>query len=121
MGTAKFVSLSGLEKLKLGGLGGGTVNTEAGLVTYINIMFVLLITVSAMLAVIFISIAGIKYMMTDLVGVKESAKGDITSSLAGLLLILASVIILQTINPCIVNFNILQSGAGDSCTVHDKK
>lgn len=105
----KFVSLSGIENLS------ENPNTKSGIVGYINIIFTLLITVSTMLAVLFIAIAGVKYMATDLIGVKESAKGDIYSALIGLLLILSSVIILETINPCIVSFNIFVTDASSQC------
>ena len=109
-GRTTYVSLSGLEKIS-------DDSSSPSLVGYVNIMFTLLITVSTMLAVLFIAIAGVKYMATDLIGVKESAKGDIYSALIGLLLILSSVIILETINPCIVNFNILETGSGTTCNV----
>jgi len=108
-GEVQFESLSGLEKISDN-------SSNPSLSGYLNIMFTLLITVSTMLAVLFIAIAGVKYMATDLIGVKESAKGDIYSALIGLLLILSSVIILETINPCIVNFNILETNTSSSCS-----
>jgi hypothetical protein len=107
--TVEFVSLSGIEEL--------TKNEENGggrLVGFVNLAFKILITVSAMLAVIFIAIAGLKYMTSSIGGNIEKAKSDIWSVLVGLFIILASVLILKTINPCLVEFNILTTG-NNSC------
>ena len=96
---AVFVPLSGLQL---------TSGQTPSLIGYLNTIFTVLITISAMLSVIFIAIAGVKYMSSDNIGTKESAKNDIWSCLVGLVLILGSVIILQVINPCILNFDVLR-------------
>ncbi|HEY0964683.1 MAG TPA: hypothetical protein VGE31_02715 [Candidatus Paceibacterota bacterium] len=66
---------------------------------YINGLYILSISLAALLAVIKIIIAGAKYAFTDVVSAKGSAKQDITSALFGLLLIMGAVLILELINP----------------------
>lgn len=80
------------------------------LVGYVNALFLLSIALGGILAVIRITLAGFKYMMTDVVSTKGSAKDDIYSSLLGLGILLATFIVLYTINPQLTNLNIL-SGA----------
>lgn len=67
--------------------------------TYINILYALSISVAALLAVIKIIIAGVKYMLSDLVSSKEEAKSDIQGALIGLLIVVSAVLILNVINP----------------------
>jgi hypothetical protein len=62
------------------------------------------------LAVLKITIAGVKYMLSDVVTSKESAKKDIQGALFGLLIVLAAVIILNTINPSLSRFAIFYTG-----------
>lgn len=66
---------------------------------YINFLYAFSIGIAGLLAVIKIIVAGVKYMMTDVVSTKSNAKGEITGALLGLLLILGAYIILNTINP----------------------
>ena len=74
-----------------------------GFSVYINFLYAASISIAALLAVIKIIIAGIKYMMTDAIGTKSNAKGEIQGALLGLLLILGAYIILYIINPRLVN------------------
>ena len=78
------------------------------LADYINVLFRLSIGIGALIAVIKITFAGIKYMGTDSFSSKEEAKKDITSALLGLLIMLSTVVILQLIYPDILNINVLQ-------------
>jgi hypothetical protein len=73
---------------------------------YINALYYLSISIAAMLAVIKIIIAGVKWMLTDLVPGKEDAVRDIRGALFGLIIILSAVLILQTINPRLVGTDI---------------
>lgn len=73
---------------------------------YINWLYVFSISVAALLAVVKIIIAGFKYIGSDVVSNKSAAKDDIKGALLGLLLILGVVIILETINPNLVNSTI---------------
>ncbi len=77
----------------------GVPNIGTDFNSYINALYTLSIAVAALLAVIKIIIAGLKWMLTDLVTSKEDAKKDIQGAVLGLLIIIAAVIILETINP----------------------
>lgn len=73
---------------------------------YINSIYGLSIVIAALLAVIKITIAGVKWMLTDVVTSKEDAKRDIKGSLLGLLVILAAVLIISVINKDILNVDL---------------
>jgi hypothetical protein len=70
---------------------------------YINLLYKLSISAAALLAVVKIIIAGAKYMLTDIVTTKGEAKKDIQGALVGLLIIVGAVVILETINPALIN------------------
>lgn len=70
-------------------------------------LFNIAIVIAAILVVIRLVWAGSRYMMSGLVTGKESAKQDIRDAIIGLLIILGSVTILQTINPQLLNLNAL--------------
>lgn len=75
---------------------------------YLNLLFRVLITAGALLAVIKIALAGVQYMTAESsFGSTQKAKETIWNALLGLLLILSVVVILQVINPNILNLNIL--------------
>ncbi|MCA9361900.1 hypothetical protein KC906_00855 [Candidatus Kaiserbacteria bacterium] len=77
-----------------------------GFDSYINALYALSISIAALLAVIKIVIAGVKWMMTDIVTSKGEAKKDIQASLIGLVIVIAAVLILTVINPNLVNVNL---------------
>jgi len=74
---------------------------------YLSSMYVLLVAATTLLAVIWIVIGGIQYMSTDAYSGKSAGKSKIQKALLGLLLAGASWIILYTLNPSLVNTNIL--------------
>jgi hypothetical protein len=78
------------------------------LADYINVLYRLSIGIGAFIAVIQITLAGIKYMSTDAFSSKEQAKKDITAALLGLLIMLSTVVILNLIYPRILEINVLQ-------------
>ncbi|HXK39181.1 MAG TPA: hypothetical protein VJ043_03780 [Candidatus Paceibacterota bacterium] len=82
-------------------------NTDANLATYINSMFKIAISVGAIIAVIRLGIAGFKYMGGDMWHTKEKAKEDIRDVFFGLLLLLSIWIILNQINPNLLNLNVV--------------
>ena len=71
--------------------------------SFINTLYALSISIAALLAVVKIIIAGMKWMLSDVVTNKSEAKKDIQSALLGLLIIIAAVLIISVINPDIVN------------------
>lgn len=79
------------------------VNPATDFESYINSLYTLSISIAALLAVIKIVIAGVKWMLTDVVPSKSEAKKDIQGALIGLLIVLAAVLVLKIINPNLVN------------------
>lgn len=88
------------------------VDPSADFSGYINSLYALSISIAALLAVIKIVIAGVKWMMTDIIPAKGEAKKDIQGALIGLLIVLAAVLILTVINPDLVNVNLTLSEPG---------
>ncbi len=96
--TPDFVTLSkipGIEK------------NSTDIKKYINWLYLLAISFGALLAVIKIALAGIKYMMSDVVTNKSEAKNDIWGALIGLGIILLTVLALEMVYPNLTNLNIL--------------
>lgn len=83
---------------------GGAQTTVAS--QYISGIFTLAISAAIVLAVIMIIFGGIKYMSTDAFSGKNEAKGTINDAIWGLALALGAWLILSTINPNLVNFNL---------------
>lgn len=77
-----------------------------GLGYYINGLYKLAVAAASVLAVIMIIIGGFDYVSTDAINNKEEGKSIIKSALGGLLLVLASWIILHTVNPQLVSLKI---------------
>jgi len=72
---------------------------------YINAVYLMFISIAALIAVVKIIIAGVKYMFTDIVTQKGEALNDIKGALLGLLIILSAVVVLTIINPDLTRFN----------------
>lgn len=86
--------------------GGG----DRSLVDYLNTLFRFAIGIGALAAVLRITFAGIKYMTSEVsVSSKQSAIEDIQNSVLGLLLLLSVVIILQQINPDLLDLDFLDN------------
>jgi len=84
----------------------GDLSTEA----YINALYNGAIALGAMAAVIMIIWAGTEYMLSDLVTSKSAAKDRIKNALLGLLIILVAATLLETINPTLLNLNVIGKG-----------
>jgi len=85
---------------------GNSVNTTTGIGTYLNTMIKILIGLMSVLAVIMLVVGGIQYMLSNMAGEKASAKDRMTNAIFGLILALSSYLILNTINPNLVNLKI---------------
>lgn len=83
-----------------------TGTTSVELDTYIPGMFKLAIGVAAALAVVMIVIGGVQYLSTDAISGKNEGKERIENALIGLFLAIGAYVILNTINPGILNFNL---------------
>jgi len=74
---------------------------------YISGLYRLAIYIAIIAAIIMITIAGITYATSgDNIGKQKEAKEQITDAIIGLILILASVLLLRTINPALVTLNL---------------
>ncbi len=93
-----FQTLPGLENA-------GNLTTQQ----YIDALYVIAITAAAILAVFKLIWAGVQYMLSEVVTNKQKAKQDIQGALLGLLIILAAVTILNTINPNLTQINFLRN------------
>lgn len=80
---------------------------------YINALYAIAIAIAALLAVIKVIIAGVKWMLTDIVTSKEEAKKDIKGALLGLIIVLSAVLILTVINPNLVSVDLNKTVIGD--------
>lgn len=96
--AADFVPLVGIPGLT----GSATDNFS----DYINAVYRLSISIAALIAVVKIIGAGVKYMFSDIVTSKSAAIADIRSSLLGLLVVIGAVLILSTVNEDLTNFKI---------------
>lgn len=92
---------------------GYTEQNNPDLSSYLRNIFKLGIALATGLAVVMIVIGGIQYLSTDAVGEKAEGKERIKAALWGLILALASYMILNTINPALLNtdLNIQNSSA----------
>lgn len=89
-GAATFTSM-----VDIPGVDGAADSDFSG---YINALYIFAITIGALLAVLKLVAAGVKYMFSDIVTNKEAAKNDIKGALLGLLIVIGAVVILDTIN-----------------------
>jgi len=85
---------------------GGTIGNKVTLATYLPGIFNLTIAVAGALAVIVMVIGGVQYLSTDAISGREAGKERMTNALVGLLLALASWVILYTLNPKILVFDL---------------
>lgn len=84
---------------------------NTSLESFFNVLFMSAIAIGAALAVLRLGYAGVVYMMTDLVTGKQNARRMISEVVLGLLLLLAVWIILNQINPDILNLDITRSAS----------
>lgn len=76
------------------------------LATYLPNIFKLLIAIAGGLAALVMIIGGVQYLSTDAISGKEDGKERMTNALVGLILAIASWLILNTINPGTLTFNL---------------
>lgn len=79
--------------------------SAGGFSKLINALFKILITVGALLAVLSLTVGGVQYMTSSSVGNKTQGIDRAKASLWGILLIAGIWLILNTINPELLNFN----------------
>jgi len=72
------------------------------------------VSLAVAMAILFVIYGGVEYMTTDAVFKKEEGREKITAAVAGLLIVFASWLILNTINPDILTTNIDYLGTAGS-------
>ncbi len=70
---------------------------------YLRIIIKLVLGIAAVLAMIMITVGGIEYLTSELVASKEAGKGTITNAILGLVIALGAFLILNTVNPDLLN------------------
>ncbi len=83
-----------------------TTGGSGGLNVYLQDMITLIIGVIGVLSVIMITIGGVQYMTSEAMGSKEAGRDKIKAAIYGLILVALSYLILNTINPDILNIKI---------------
>lgn len=78
-------------------------DTDCPLGKYLGILFNLFMGIAAVLAMIMIFAGGIEYMGSELISSKEAGMSKVKNAIFGLLLALAAYLILDTINPALLN------------------
>ena len=84
----------------------GYVENTTTATDYITGIYRLAFWAAAVLAVVMIVWGGVQYAGSEAVTSKETAKKQIMAAVGGLVLALGSYLLLQTINPDLVNFNV---------------
>lgn len=72
---------------------------------YIKTIFKIIMGIIGILAVVMIILGGVQYMSTDAISGKEGGKETVTRAVGGLILALGAYIILNTINPHLLDLN----------------
>lgn len=101
-GGINFVPLAPLQDI--------TTGPDISLVTYLQQMFTFAVGLASVLAVVMIVIGGIQYMTSEVVTDKSDAVKKIQGAVLGLLLAISSVLILKTINPDLLNLDVIKDG-----------
>ena len=81
---------------------------------FLALLFKTFLTLSILVAVVSVIMAGIKYITSNTPLGKYSGKNWMGSAIAGLILALAAYAILNTINPKILQWELLQNNAPES-------
>jgi len=83
-----------------------TGNTQPDLVTYLKGLFTLAVGLSIVFAVFVIIYGGVKYTLAIVPGAKSDAKKRMTDAVLGLFIVLISSILLNTLNPGLLNIGL---------------
>jgi hypothetical protein len=91
------------------------VTASNGLGTIVNVIFTILISVGALMAVLMLTIGGFEYMLATTVPLKIKGRQRATSALFGIVLIAAIWLILHTINPNLLTITLQPCPDGVNC------
>lgn len=96
-----------LEPLPGFGDGGNRIESRSGLFTkYLQNAYVRLLQAAAIICVISIMVGGIQYITAAAADTKSAARTRIWNNFIGFLIVLAAYLILRTINPSLVSFQL---------------
>ena len=98
---AAFAPLAEYKGTRLAGIYSGD------LYTFLNLVFVIALSVGAVMAVLQLAVAGYMYMGSDLWQNKQKVKDKIRDAFIGLFLLLSVWIVLNLINPNILKLNLI--------------
>lgn len=82
-------------------------NTYSSFADYLSTIYKLAVTIGALIAVVMLVTGGVRYMLSESFTDKSSAKNRIVNALWGLTILIGSFLILYTINPTLLTFNLL--------------
>ena len=100
------ILLAGLTYIPLEPLPGGTKENYSSLPAYLNLLFNILLSIGAMIAVVTLVLGGITYMVSEVVDKKSEAKKRMQAAIIGLLILLGCWLILYTINPNLTRLSV---------------
>ncbi len=96
--------------------------------SYVNALYLLSISLAALLAVVKIILAGVQWMFSDVVTDISLAKQNIRGALIGLLIVMSAVLVLRTINPDLTTLKALGdrddikfSGGSEKILIRDNR
>lgn len=107
LALVNVTSAQGMQYKPLVGIPGLENTTNPSLPEFVNKVYIMLITLGAMLGVLRIAWAGVKYSLSDVVTDKSSAIGTIKGVLLGLAILLLPYLVLNEINPGLTNLNVI--------------
>lgn len=84
------------------------INENINISQYLRVLFRVTIGLTIFLAIIFLVLGGIEYATTDAFSGKEAGREKMTNAVLGLLLALSAYVILNTINPKLIDFSFLK-------------
>ncbi len=106
------VDASGNQFINIGANDGAEESFDFG--DYFNGLLKFAIGIAGALAVVMIVVGGIQYMSTDNFGEKAQGKEHIKNAVGGMILLIGAYMILNTLNPNLVDFNFKISGVSVS-------
>ncbi len=87
-------------------IAGFPTGSNVSLPAFLNRLFDLILQLGAVTAVVMLAIGGFQYMTSEALHGKEKGRERIRNALLGLLLLLGTYLILYTVNPALLNFNL---------------
>lgn len=91
----------------------GTYDDTLTFAEYVNRIFDISISIGGILAVMMLVFGGFEYMTSEATGGKKNGLDRIRGALTGLLLLITVVIILNVINPCLIQITALTNTPSD--------